>query len=231
MTRSETDSLKNIIDNIINLNIDPHLDPPPILHPIHLSNGLYILGVQIFPKEKGIYGIRRINNPNNPDFLYYSFWVRSNGRKRQLSMAEVNLFIIRTDPYKKRIEVRVDLGLMGMKNKVTEFISVFGVNKSIRPITVRSYGFLIYDTNQEEWFSLWLPTPNYKYPSTIFNTPPGTKLLDGDKCSGYYPTSMFKEDIAIHNITLPTVIKGLINTNDGTFHSEEKNITDEMLMD
>ena len=102
MTRGEVDNLKNTIDNIINLNIDPHLDPPPILHPIHLSNGLYILGVQIFPKEKGIYGIRRINNPNNPDFLYYSFWVRSNGRKRQFSMEEVNSFIINTDPCKKK---------------------------------------------------------------------------------------------------------------------------------
>ncbi len=60
--------MKNIIDNIINLNVDPHLDPPPILHPIHISEGLYILGVQIFSKEKGIYGIRRINITLNLTF-------------------------------------------------------------------------------------------------------------------------------------------------------------------
>jgi len=231
MTRNELDYLKNTIDHIINWNIDPHLDPPPIKNPIYLSNGLYVLGVQIFPKEKGLYAIRRVNNPNNPDFRFYSFWVRSDGRKRQLSMEEVNSYIIRTDPYKKRIEVRVEFGLMGTKSNLKEFVSVHGVNKSIRPITFRSYGFLIYVNNENKWLSFWLPAPNYRYPTTTFNTPPGTKLLDGESCSGYYPITMFREDIIKHNITLPTVIKGFINTNDGTFYSEEKDINDDMLRD
>jgi len=227
MTREEIDNLKNTIDHIINLNIDP----PPISNPIYLSSGLYVLGVQVFPKEKGLYGIRRINNPNKPNFRSYSFWIRSDGRKRQLSMEEVNTSIINTDRYKKFIEVRVELGLMGMKSKLKEFISVHGVNKSIRPITIRSYGFIIYVNNENKWLSLWLPAPNFMYPTTVFNTPPRTKLLDGDSCSGYYPITLFKEDITNHNITLPTVIKGLINTNDGTFYSEEKNITNDMIYD
>ena len=231
MTRNKVDNLKNIIDHIINLNIDPHLDPPPIIYPIPLSNGLYVLGVQIFRKEKGLYGIRRVNNPNNPDFRNYSFWIRSDGRKRQLSMEDVNSYIIRTDPYKKHIEVRVEFGLMGVKSNLKEFVSVHGVNKSIRPITVRSYGFLIYINDENELLGLWLPVPNYKYPTTIFNTPPGTRLLDGDRCSGYYPITMFREDINKHNITLPTKIKGVINTNDGAFYSEEKDLIYDMIHD
>ena len=144
-------------------------------------------------------------------------------------MEEVNSYIIKTDPYKKYIEVRVDFGLLGKSGNVEEFISVFGVNKSIRPITVRSYGFHILDNNDNKWFGFWLPTPNYRYPTTIFNTPPNTKLLDGDKCSGYYPISMFREDLSSHNITLPTKIKGVINTNDGAFYSEEKDLKEDMI--
>jgi len=101
ISRSQLDNLINTIDTIINFKIDPHLDPPPTTNPIYLSDGLYVLGVQIFPKEKGLYAIRKTNNPNSPNFQYYSFWIRSGGRKRQLSMEEVNSYIIKTDPYKK----------------------------------------------------------------------------------------------------------------------------------
>ena len=229
ISRSQLDNLNITIDTIININIDPHLDPPPITNPIYLSDGLYVLGVQIFPKDKGLYAIRKTHNPNNPNFRYYSFWIRSGGRKRQLSMEEVNSYIIKTDPYKKYIEVRVDFGLVGKPGIVEEFISVHGVNKSIRPITIRSYGFHILDNNDNKWLGFWLPTPNYRYPTTIFNTPPNTKLLDGDNCSGYYPISMFREDLSSHNITLPTKIKGVINTNDGAFYSEEKDLKEDQI--
>ncbi len=229
ISRDQLDNLKNAIDTIINIKIDPHLDPPPIINPIFLSNGLYILGVQIFPKEKGLYAIRKKNNPNNPNFLYYSFWIRSDGRKRQLSMEEVNSYIIKTDPYRKYIKVRVEFGLVGKSGKVEEYVSVHGVNKSVRPITVGSYGFQILNKNDDKWFGLWLPAPNYRYPTTIFNTPPNTKLLDGDKCSGYYPISMFREDLSNHNLTLPTKIKGFIYTNDGVFYSEEKDLNENMI--
>lgn len=228
ISRSQLDNLKNAIDTIINIKIDPHLDPPPTTSPIHLSTGLYVLGVQIFPKEKGIYAIRKVNNPNNPDFRSFSFWIRSNGRKRPLSMEEVNSYIIKTDPYKKYIRVSVDFGLIGKSGNAEEFISVRGVNTSIRPITVTSYGFSILDNSVNEWFNLWLPAPNNMYPTTIFNTLPNTKLLDGDKCSGYYTVPMFKEYISTRNITLPTKIKGFIGTNDGTFYSEEKDLKEEM---
>lgn len=178
--------------------------------------------MQIFPKEKGLYAIRKSNNPNNPNFRYYSFWIRSGGHKKQLSMEEVNSYIIKTDPYKKYIEVRVDFGLVGKPGKVEEFISVHGVNKSIRPIIVNSYGFHIYDNNNNDWLGFWLPAPNYMYPTTIFNTPPNTKLLDGDKCSGYYPILMLIEALSSYNITLPTKIKGVIITNDGTFFQKKR---------
>jgi len=56
-------------------------------------------------------------------------------------------------------------------------------------------------------------------------------LLDGDRCSGYYPITMFREDINKHNITLPTKIKGVINTNDGAFYSEEKDLIYDMIHD
>jgi len=74
ISRSQLDNLKNAIDTIINIKIDPHLDPPPTKNPIHISPGLYVLGVQIFPKEKCIYAIRKANNPNNPDFRSFSFF-------------------------------------------------------------------------------------------------------------------------------------------------------------
>ena len=79
----------------------------------------------------------------------------------------------------------------------------------------------------DNWLGLWLPAPNYRYPTTILNTPPNTKLSDGDKCSGFYPLSKFKEDLFSHNIILPTKIKGVVNTNDGPFYSKEKNLKEE----
>lgn len=229
INRGQLDNLNNAINTIINIKIDPYLDPPPTTNPIYLSDGKYVFGVQIFPKEKGLYAIRKSNNPNNPNFRHYSFWIRSGGRKRQLSMEEVNSYIIKTDPYKKYIKVSVDFGLIGKPSKVEEIISVRGVNKSIRPITVISYGFSIFDNNDNKWLGLWLPAPNSRYPTTKLNTPPNTKLLDGDKCSGYYPISMFREDLYSHNITLPTKIKGVINTNDGAFYSEEKDLKEDMI--
>ena len=229
ISRSQLDNLKNTIDTIININIDPHLEPPPTTNPIYLSEGLYVLGVQIFPKEKGLYAIRKTNNPNNLNFRFYSFWIRSSGRKRQLSMEEVNSYIIKTDPYRKYIEVRVEFGLVGKSGNVEEFISVHGVNKSIRPITIRSYGFQILDTNDNKWFGLWLLAPDNRHPTTMFNTPPNTKLLDGDDCSGYYPISNLREDLSRYNLPLPTKIKGVINTNDGAFYSEEKDLKEDLV--
>jgi len=229
INRNQSDKLINTIDTVINIKIDPHLDPPPITNPIFLSDGLYVLGVQVFPKEKGVYAIRKANNPNKSDFLCYSFWIRSGSRKRQLSMEEVNSYIIKTDPYRKNIEVRVDFGLIGKQRKVDEYISVRGINKSIRPITVSSYGFHILDKKDNKWFSFWLPAPNYMYPTTIFNTPPNTKLLDGDRCSGHYPITMFREALSTNKLTLPTKIKGFINTNDGAFYSEEQDLTEDQI--
>jgi hypothetical protein len=229
ISRSQLDNIKNAIDTIINIKIDPHLDPPPTISPIPLSTGLYVLGVQIFPKEKGIYAIRRISNPNSPDFRFFSFWIRSDGRKRSLSMEEVNSYIIKTDPYKKYIRVSVDFGLIGKPGNIEDIIRVSGVNTSIRPITVTSYGFSILDNRVNDWFNLWLPAPDNMYPTTIFNTPPNTKLSDGDKCSGFYTIPMFKEFLSAHNIALPTKIKGFIATNDGTFYSEEKDLKEDMI--
>jgi len=144
-------------------------------------------------------------------------------------MEEVNNYIIKTDPYKKRIKVSIDFGIIGKPGKTEEFVSVYGVNKSIRPITVRSYGFQLLDKNDNEWLALWLPAPNYMYPTTIFNTPPKTKLQDGDSCSGYYPLSLFREDLLSQKITLPSKIKGVINTNDGVFYSKEKDLKEDMI--
>lgn len=229
ISRSQSDKLINAIDTIININVDPHLDAPPITNLIYLKNRVYVLGVQIFPKEKGMYAIRKVNNPNKPDFQSYSFWIRSGGRKRQLSMEEVNSYIIKTDPYKKYVEVSVDFGLIGKPGKVEDIISVRGVNKSIRPITFRSCGFQILDITDNKWFGLWLPVPDNRDPVTMFNTPPKTKLLDGDDCSGYYSISNLREDLSRFNLDLPTIIKGVINTNDGPFYSKEKDLKEDVI--
>ncbi|GAH27256.1 unnamed protein product, partial [marine sediment metagenome] len=47
ISRSQLDDIKNTIDTIINIKIDPHLDPLPTTNPIYLSDGFYVLGVQI----------------------------------------------------------------------------------------------------------------------------------------------------------------------------------------
>jgi len=227
--RKEVDKLQITIDEIINAKIDPKIDPPPILNPIYLGNDLYVLGMQIFPKMKGLYAIRKSNNPNDPNFQCYSFWIRSEGRKRQLSMEEVNNNIIKTDPYKKFLEVKVELGLVGKPGNIEECISVHGVNKSMRPIIIRSYGFHILDKKDEKWLGLWLPQPDPRYPSTILNTIPNTKLLDGESCSGFYLLSNFREDMSKHGITFPTKIKGVINTTDGPFYSNERELTLDMI--
>lgn len=226
IARGEIDNLKNSIDQIINLNIDPHLDPPPISNPIYLSSGLYVLGVQIFPKEKGLYGIRRINNPNKPDFRSYSFWIRSDSRKRQISMEEANSYIINTDPYKKRIEVKIHFNTYLPDMGMMQLISITGVNKSIRPIIVKSYGFHISNQN-DQGLALYIRQPNL-HPGTRFNTPLPVKLQDGDSCSAFYKIAYLKEELNNHNISLPIKIKGIISTNDGMFSSIEKELTEKI---
>ncbi len=226
MIRRDVDNLKNTIDHIINLNIDPHLDPSPISNPIPLSNGLYSLGVQIFPKEKGIYGIRRLNNPNKRDFRIYSFWIRSDGRKRQLSMEDVNSYIINTDPFKKHIEVKIHFTTYLPDMGMVQLVSISGVNKSIRPITVTSYGFHIIDESNQG-LALWIHPPNL-HPGTRFNTTLPVKLLDGDSCSAFYPIKNLKEELSEHKISLPIKIKGVINTNDGIFSSTERELTEKI---
>ena len=222
ITRSEVDSLKNAIDHVIHTSIGPRLDPQPVMHPIPLDNNKFVLGIEITPKQRGIYGIRNLNNPNKSGFLTYSFWIRSDGRKRQLSMEEVNNYIIKTDPFKKNIEVSLDLGMIGNPNKEpVDCISVSGVNKSIRPIVLRNYGFLIFNKEENEWYSMWFPLISNQFPFFL-NTRQNTKLLDGDSCNGHYPTRILKQDLAKMNINLPTTIKGLVNTNDGRFYSEVK---------
>ena len=42
---------------------------------------------------------------------------------------------------------------------------------------------------------------------------------------------MLREDLITHNITLPTKIKGVINTNDGPFYSLEKDLKKNMISD
>ncbi|KKK83175.1 hypothetical protein LCGC14_2796010, partial [marine sediment metagenome] len=205
-TRGEVDKLKNTIGHIINQNIDPRLDPPPISHPIYLYNNLYVLGVQIFPKQSGIYAIRRSSNPNNTDFRLYSFWIRSDGRKRQLSMEEVNSYIIKTDPYKKRIDVKIHFNTFLPNRSMERLISINGVNKSVRPIIVSSYGFHVEDNN-DKGLALFIQPPN-KHPGTRFNTHLPIKLQDGDLCSAYYPIEDLREDLADHKLTLPITIKG-----------------------
>ncbi len=227
MIRGEVDKLKNTIDHIINLKIDPRLDPPPISHPIYLNNNLYVLGVQVFPKQSGIYAIRRNNHPNNPDFCLYSFWIRSDGCKRQLSMEEVNSYIIKTDPYKKHIDVKMNFNTYLPNSSMGRLISINGINKSIRPIVVNSYGFHV-EADTDKGLALFIRPPNL-HPGTRFNTRLPIKLQDGDSCSAYYSIRNLKEELAEHNITLPITIKGVINSHDGIFYSEEKELTDEII--
>ncbi len=227
MTRGEVDKLKNTIDHIINKNIDPRLDPPPISNPIYLYNNLYVLGLQVFPKQSGIYAIRRSSNPNNPDFRLYSFWIRSDCRKRQLSMEEVNSYIIKTDPYKKRIDVNINFNTFLPDMGMERLISISGLNKSVRPIVVNSYGFHV-EADNDKGLALYIRPPN-QHPGTRFNTRLPIKLQDGDSCSAYYSITNLREELSEHNITLPITIKGVINSRDGMFYSEEKELTDEMI--
>jgi len=60
MTRGEVDHLKSTINHVSNSNIDSHLDPPPILNSIYLSNGLYILGYKLFQKKKVCIGLEEL---------------------------------------------------------------------------------------------------------------------------------------------------------------------------
>ncbi|KKN27466.1 hypothetical protein LCGC14_0864380 [marine sediment metagenome] len=227
ITRGEVDKLKNTIDHIINHKIDPRLDPPPISHPININNNLYVLGVQVFPKQSGIYAIRRNNNPNNPDFRLYSFWIRSDGCKRQISMEEVNSYIIKTDPYKKHIDVKIHFNTFLPDRSMERLISINAVNKSVRPIIVNSYGFHVEDNN-DNGLALFIQSPN-RHPDTRFNTPLPIKLQDGDLCSAYYPIKDLREDLAELKITLPITIKGVITTPDGMFYSEEKELSEEII--
>jgi len=71
------------------------------------------------------------------------------------------------------------------------------------------------------YLGMWFRLPSNQFPFFL-NTRPNTKLLDGDSCNGHFPATMFKEYLTKKNIRLPTTIKGLVNTNDGRFYSDEK---------
>lgn len=251
ISRKEVDKLKGAIDSVINTQIDPRLKPSPIMNPIHISNDLYILGVQIFPKEKGLYGIRLSNNPNNTDFLVYSFWIRSDGRKRQLSMEEVNSYIIKTDPYKKKLEVTLEIDTVNRTPKksyfdrlseqelrklfhshvingdLPKYLILQGLNNSIRPIIVKDRYILFYDSKKDNWFG-FRPVIKYYDPVTIYNTPLDTKirLEDMESCVWHYPLKEFKEYFERLESEVPKKIKGLIVTEDSLFYSEERKLED-----
>jgi len=254
ISRKEVDKIKTTIDSVINTKIDPHLDPPLITNSIYLPSALYILGVQIFPKKKGVYAIRESNNPNNHYFRSYSFWIRSDGCKRQLQMEEVNSYIIKTDPFKKKLEVTVEIDNINKTptysyfNRMSteessqsyksckfhpdlgerpKYLIIKGVNNSIRPISIEQRYILLYDHQDEDWVVIY-PKFTLFDPMTIFNTPMDTEILlkDSESIAWHYPLKWLKEGIKKHKSLFPIRIKAWIHTKDGMFYSKERDLED-----
>ena len=254
ISRKEVDNLKTTIGSVINTKIDPHLDPPPITNPISLPSTLFILGVQIFPKKKGVYAIRESNSPNSPYFQFYSFWIRSDGYKRQLPMEEVNSYIIETDPYKKKLEVSVEIDIIPKTptysyfNRMSteeqresykiykfdpdlgerpKYLIIKGVNKLIRSISIEQRYILLYDHQKDDWVVIY-PKFTLFDPMTIFNTPTDTEILlkDSESIAWHYPLKWLKEGIKKHKSLFPIRIKVWIHTKDGMFYSKERELKD-----
>lgn len=207
--------MKNILNDVLPKKIDPILSPFPKYQAVPLSNGKYVFIIEIYPKSYGVYGIRVHEDLTNRNYKKYEFYNRMDGSKHQMNIEElVELIESKSRGKKKLLEVSIHGGtVIGGYDDV--FISIKAVNKSERPIVVKSYGISVPGKEKVVYIS---PT----HPELMFlNTKLPIKLEDGEDCIAYIDRPSFEIIMKKEGWSYPIQVQGVFTTNDGKYFSED----------
>lgn len=169
-------------------------------------------------------------DPSNYPFFYSGdeiFYVRDGPRTIKLSkriMGEyisdrVKLIESKCTSQKKILEVSIAPYVRAeLKGRLLpdRYIDLGAVNKSVRPITVLSCGFLFVN----EGIHVFRPekSSSYVYMESPSSFP--VKLHDGDACHGMIPANYLEDQMKKHGIKYPIVIQAFFDTNDDRFYSK-----------
>ncbi|KKL13953.1 hypothetical protein LCGC14_2520610 [marine sediment metagenome] len=215
------DNIKNHINSILSSKIDPVLSSFPRFNTIKLRNGKYVLCIEVFPKEKGIYGIRLSENPSNSNFNAYKFYTRLDGNKHRMKIEEV-VNLIEGKGLKnlesKHLEATIYQPLM--LNTKERYIAIKAVNKGVRPIIITAYG--IRSVKYGSFIDTYLKKLVRR---NLCDRLPKT-LSDGEACLSLYPRKYVESNVKDINWEYPIELKAYFNTNDGIFYSNSIELSD-----
>ncbi len=209
--------LKTVLNDVLPKRIEPILTPLPEFHAVPLASGKYVFIIKIFPKEYGIYGIRQSDDMNNRNYYRYEFYKRMDGSKHRMNIeAIVDLIETKSKGGKKQLEASIHGAAIMPTLDDDVYISVKAVNKSVRPIIIKSYGIDIPKKGKVIYF---VPTA-YQPKNLMINSPIPCKLEDGDSCQAFLSRTDLKEMMIREGWDYPIEARAIFNTNDGKFYSD-----------
>ena len=212
------DKIKNHINNILPRKIDPVLSPFPTFKIIELSNGKYVLSIKVFPKEKGIYGIRLSDNPSKSNFKTYEFYTRLDGTKHHMKIEEVVNLIEAKSKGSKNLEATIyEPFMLDTKER---YIAIKAVNRGVRPIEINAYGI------RSVKYGTFINTYLKKLVRRNLCDPLPKTLSDGEACRALYPRKYVDSNIKYINWEYPLELKAFFNTNDGIYYSRSIELID-----
>ena len=215
--KKEVDGLKTVLNDVLPQKIEPILSPFPQYHAIPLSNGKFVFIIKIFPKENGIYGIRQSDDMNNRNYYRYEFYVRMDGSKHLMKMEEiVKLIESKSKGPEKYLETSIHGAALLPTIDEDIYINIRAVNKTTRPIVIKSYGIDIPTKEKTIYFA---PTP-YKPKYSMICTHLPCKLQDGESCYAYLSRIDLEEMMRKEGWNYPIEVRARFNTNDGDFFSD-----------
>jgi len=217
------DKIKNHLNNILPRKIDPVLSPFPMFKIIELSNGKYVLCIRVFPKEKGIYGIRLSDNPSKSNFKTYEFYTRLDGTKHHMKIEEIINLIEAKSKGSKNLEAKhleVTIYEPFMLDTKERYIAIKAVNKGVRPIEITAYG--IRSVKYGTFINIYLK----KLVRRNLCDPLPKTLSDGEACRALYPRKFVDSNIKHINWEYPLELNAFFSTNDSIFYSKSIELID-----
>ena len=215
--KSEVDGLKTVLNDVLPKRIEPILSPFPKYQTVPLTSGNYVFIIKVFPKEYGIYGIRQSDDMNNRSYYRYEFYKRMDGSKHRMNIEEiVDLIKSKSGGQEKYLEASIhDAVIMPMIDDEI-YIGIIAVNKSERPIVVKSYGVEVPEKKKVIYFMATPFQPKY----IMLNPSLPYKLNDGESCQAYLSRRDLEGLMKEEGWNYPVKIRALFNTNDGKFYSD-----------
>lgn len=214
---SEVDGLKTVLNDVLPKRIEPILSPFPKYHPIPLASGKYVFIIKVFPKEYGIYGIRQSDDMNSRNYYRYEFYKRMDGSKHRMNIEEiVDLIKTKSKGQEKYLEASIHDAVIMPTIDDEIYIGIIAVNKSERPIVVKSYGVEVPEKKKVIYFMTTPFQPKY----IMLNPRLPYKLNDGESCQAYLSRRDLEGLMKEEGWNYPIKIRALFNTNDGKFYSD-----------